>query len=477
MRRLPQDDAPCGAVGSRCAICFLCFASSLHWAAASSGDLRSASSELLAADVVRYQTVGHHATVAAAAAAAVPKAALAEDSPSQRLSTAQSALVRRESSRRAAVQQQQQHLGAEVAAAQGRSGSQMQALLQLVGVGAANVTANASAKAASNDTANASAAANTTANARASANRMNQTSSAEPSAVVCISGLFRGLKQNLTQNIRTQLLDALQEPVDVVIAGPPYPNMSAERTKAGVEQLRPVAIRVHEEPRVEELWSLAYEKMPSEAFSVLETWGDSGGSTAFGPSFGNGFGIYQWYWRSQCLEMIEEREKTRGKPYDRVVVTRYDYKWLAPHPPLRLLDKGMLWVPDGVSETGINDHHAVVPRGLADVWMGVYRLLLSGEISNLLKTPKVEISWRNPEVILLALAERHNISYRMFAPSAAVVGCPGNGDFHCVFARCREKGLEDYRSCDEAKAALHTANRFFNDSNGTYTKQLVEHIW
>jgi hypothetical protein len=51
--------------------------------------------------------------------------------------------------------------------------------------------------------------------------------------------------------------------------------------------------------------------------------------------------------------------------YERFVVTRSDFVWSCPHPPLSILDRGAIWLPDGENYGGLNDRHLVVSR--ADV--------------------------------------------------------------------------------------------------------------
>jgi hypothetical protein len=51
--------------------------------------------------------------------------------------------------------------------------------------------------------------------------------------------------------------------------------------------------------------------------------------------------------------------------YDRFVITRSDFVWLCPHPPLSVLDKDAIWFPDGEKYGGLTDRHLVVSR--ADV--------------------------------------------------------------------------------------------------------------
>jgi hypothetical protein len=51
--------------------------------------------------------------------------------------------------------------------------------------------------------------------------------------------------------------------------------------------------------------------------------------------------------------------------YDRFVITRSDFIWLCPHPPLSVLDRDAIWFPDGEKYGGLTDRHLVVSR--ADV--------------------------------------------------------------------------------------------------------------
>ena len=51
--------------------------------------------------------------------------------------------------------------------------------------------------------------------------------------------------------------------------------------------------------------------------------------------------------------------------YDRFVITRSDFVWLCPHPPLSVLDPGTIWLPNGEHYGGINPRHWVLSQ--ADV--------------------------------------------------------------------------------------------------------------
>ena len=48
--------------------------------------------------------------------------------------------------------------------------------------------------------------------------------------------------------------------------------------------------------------------------------------------------------------------------YDRYIITRSDYLFPIPHPPLEMLDSKYIWVPEGEDYGGITDRHIVIPR-------------------------------------------------------------------------------------------------------------------
>jgi hypothetical protein len=63
--------------------------------------------------------------------------------------------------------------------------------------------------------------------------------------------------------------------------------------------------------------------------------------------------------------------------YDRVIISRSDFYWACPHPPMRLLDPSFVWVPNDHHWGGVNDRHMIMsssnaPRclaGLEDIVM------------------------------------------------------------------------------------------------------------
>ncbi len=65
-----------------------------------------------------------------------------------------------------------------------------------------------------------------------------------------------------------------------------------------------------------------------------------------------------------CRWILLRRLKEEGviELYDRFVITRSDFVWLSPHPPLSMLEREALWVPEGENWDGLNDRHLVVSR-------------------------------------------------------------------------------------------------------------------
>ncbi|MBV8188772.1 MAG: hypothetical protein JO339_16150 [Alphaproteobacteria bacterium] len=47
--------------------------------------------------------------------------------------------------------------------------------------------------------------------------------------------------------------------------------------------------------------------------------------------------------------------------YDRIIVTRSDFIWNSPHPPMSILSGDHIWFPDGEYFGGLTDRHSVIP--------------------------------------------------------------------------------------------------------------------
>lgn len=124
----------------------------------------------------------------------------------------------------------------------------------------------------------------------------------------------------------------------------------------------------------------------------------------------------------RCLALLSQEELARGAPYDRVVWSRLEYRWLAPHPPLELLSEDRVWAPHMVyGPFGVDDSHAVLSRPAADIYLGRWQLLFTTDLlqhfdPNFLATAV-------PEVFLDRALSLHNLSLGSFAPTMALACC------------------------------------------------------
>ena len=83
--------------------------------------------------------------------------------------------------------------------------------------------------------------------------------------------------------------------------------------------------------------------------------------------------------------------------YDRFVITRSDFVWCCPHPPLSVLDHRAIWIPDGEDHDGLADRHVVVSR--ADV-VNCLNLMdaIVGQPDELYEEMKHHADWNNEQV-------------------------------------------------------------------------------
>eukprot|EP00927_Polykrikos_kofoidii_P003966 TRINITY_DN11583_c0_g1_i4.p1 TRINITY_DN11583_c0_g1~~TRINITY_DN11583_c0_g1_i4.p1 ORF type:complete len:499 (-),score=62.10 TRINITY_DN11583_c0_g1_i4:203-1699(-) len=286
-----------------------------------------------------------------------------------------------------------------------------------------------------------------------SSNSTSNTTSSGKTTFMCIIGQLRGLMDGQCENLKANLIDVLH--ADVALVAPLYPGLNISMTKLLLSPLGANVDlrRLGPEPTPEELWQSIYSKAPASAFKAYEEFGHLGGSTAFGPVFGNGISLLHTFWRSKCLRALERREHKRGHRYDRVVVTRFDLRWLGPHPPLRLLDATSVWVPANSEETGVNDLHAVLPRDVAPQWLGIWGMMLRGELADVVRGDAIRRSWMNAEVLLATLIrDVWKVSVRKFHPIAAEICCATGSDFHCA-GDCQGDG---FRNKDAGAAANET---------------------
>ena len=92
------------------------------------------------------------------------------------------------------------------------------------------------------------------------------------------------------------------------------------------------------------------------------------------------------------------REEDILDRYDRFIVTRSDFVWLCPHPPLANLGRRAIWVPDGQDWGGVNDRHLVASRDDIENYLNVIdEVLLNPE--QLYEEMKNESDWNDEKFL------------------------------------------------------------------------------
>jgi hypothetical protein len=63
--------------------------------------------------------------------------------------------------------------------------------------------------------------------------------------------------------------------------------------------------------------------------------------------------------------------------YDRFVITRSDFMYLCPHPPMELMDPKYVWVPDGEYHGGVTDRYAVLSRQNVEGYLSILKHIIT----------------------------------------------------------------------------------------------------
>ena len=88
--------------------------------------------------------------------------------------------------------------------------------------------------------------------------------------------------------------------------------------------------------------------------------------------------------------------------YDRIILTRSDFFYVAPHPDL---PNDAIWVVEGENYGGITDRHHVFPSRLCDRALGVLAYMDSNSLLDRIRTTETY----NPEMFLLDMFRYHRI--------------------------------------------------------------------
>jgi hypothetical protein len=157
---------------------------------------------------------------------------------------------------------------------------------------------------------------------------------------------------------------------------------------------------------------------------------------------------------------VHERAARRAVRYDRVMFTRLEFEWLAPHPPLRLLDPRYLWVPTGEDNTGVNDRHWLANRADAE---GVFRrwdALVTGAFGAIFfATSRVRPAFMSSETYNKLHLQYRRVGVARFPNVAALQCCEQS---YASGSRAARRGMHCFAractrtACPKSPAALPT---------------------
>lgn len=80
--------------------------------------------------------------------------------------------------------------------------------------------------------------------------------------------------------------------------------------------------------------------------------------------------FFRWFLYKNILEnnLLEK--------YDRFIITRSDFIYQLPHPPIELLDPHFIWIPNGEHYGGYTDRHVVLSRTNLQVYLNILHCMV-----------------------------------------------------------------------------------------------------
>ena len=200
----------------------------------------------------------------------------------------------------------------------------------------------------------------------------------------------------------------------------------------------------------------------------------------------SGSGIFVMFSYQQCLEMIEAREDWTSAKYDRIILSRADFFWTFPHPPLDILSATAAWIPDTLKDDwgGLYDRHIVFPRSAAKWVLGGWSFLKSGKALRMILDVLGEgarfANTTNTEVWLAVRLLAGQVPVSRF-PATAYLACDaaewrtpsggtwaGEKSFHGSLNTKFKCQPEGFRYPDEFKAARDFADCFRSFGSGDF---------
>eukprot|EP00746_Dinoflagellata_sp_MGD_P142945 gnl/MRDRNA2_/MRDRNA2_75833_c0_seq1.p1 gnl/MRDRNA2_/MRDRNA2_75833_c0~~gnl/MRDRNA2_/MRDRNA2_75833_c0_seq1.p1 ORF type:complete len:393 (+),score=44.27 gnl/MRDRNA2_/MRDRNA2_75833_c0_seq1:95-1273(+) len=212
---------------------------------------------------------------------------------------------------------------------------------------------------------------------------------------VCMLGRIRGLAEN-AGNIISHLLEPLH--ADLYAYAPTM--FLREASGMDVYSLftmpRLMEFMTEEENVTASLWEAFQDQFGSDATPNWEKMKLVQGNWIGGIEEGaarelrRGTGLNQMYAFKRCFETMEAKERAGIEKYEWMVKSRFDFVWEVPHLPLELFSRDAVWIPEVHDWGGVNDRHALIPRGYdtaklsstydpSQLYFNAWRTLLDGK--------------------------------------------------------------------------------------------------
>ena len=254
-----------------------------------------------------------------------------------------------------------------------------------------------------------------------------------PRVAVCYSGWLAVRIPQRGATARRHLVDVLG--ADVVVAGTFLPTDACAASNVEpsarsacllrrLHALRPVRTRIDPMLTIDDLHRLVTRSpnwpAVSSGFKRERTFG---GVSIWAPLLGdrNLSVLRELHDYSRGIRLVGELEGIQGWRYDRVCFSRLEYHWLAPHPPMSVLRRGVVWLPSGGTSGGLNDRHALMDRAAADVYFRRWELLFSPNL--LQRLPRRVVLRDGPEQFLREQLRVAGLRVRYFPATMALACC------------------------------------------------------
>ena len=274
----------------------------------------------------------------------------------------------------------------------------------------------------------------------------------KPAIAVCFSGWLNVAIPADGRDARENLVNPLA--AEVFVAGTFLPSDCPADASSGrcltsrLRGLQPLHLSLVPMLTASELRAVLASRYSSQLLHTIErvhglrglNRTGSASPTLWTPAFGDPrlSVLRQMHDAWRVLRLVETHEAARGVKYQRLVFSRLEFEWLAPHPPIELLQPSHdVWIPADTYRA-VTDRHGVLDRAAAEVYLKHrWELLLSP--SNLsahvpwlradparvvhLAANAAKFFMHGPEDFLQAVLRARGLRVRHFPGTMAIACC------------------------------------------------------